>query len=754
MLGPVRDAPESQPSEVLQGLVDVVTYHDERSLYTVLRVVPEEGYGDPGPSSGDLFAPRRVTAVGKSPDAPEGSRVRLTGVWGKHKQHGTQFEFELLEVLPPIDRRGLERYLASKAFAGVGPKLAERIVEKLGEETLDLIASEENALVGVRGLTPDVAAGVRKTVRAQREVHRAFAFLHGLGLGPIQSQAALRVFGESCRETLEEDPYQLRRVPGLGFRIADRVALGMGFAEDDPRRLAAALVHVLTHASGEGHSTLLLGELIENARRELRGSGDDEGFLAAAGTLASRDELVLDRSWLPEDAPPGSPEIPVYLPWLLSSEKGLAREIARLMGDEAAPLANATELAKAEEHASIDLHPDQRDAVLTLLSNPVVLLTGGPGVGKTTIVKVVANLALAAGTDLKLASPTGRAAKRLSEATGRPASTIHRLLRYDPENGEFVHNRSKPLEAGMVIIDEISMLDVVLAYQLARAVASGTRLVLVGDPDQLPSVGAGNVLSDLLASERVPVARLHRIFRQEHGSLIIDNAHRVLAGELPTLPPRGEREADFFHFPCDDPVDTARLMVEVVTERIPRAFGFDWTQDVQVIAPMYKGDCGVDVLNDSLREAQGVGGREVVRGDRRWRLGDRVIQTRNDYEKKVFNGDMGTIVRVSEDGEVTVRFPEQDVTFERGGLSDLSPAFAITVHRSQGGEFPVVVVPLVTQHAVMLQRNLFYTAITRAKKLVVLVGSRRAMAMAVGNAERARRESLLSERLVRELDES
>jgi exodeoxyribonuclease V alpha subunit len=347
-----------------------------------------------------------------------------------------------------------------------------------------------------------------------------------------------------------------------------------------------------------------------------------------------------------------------------------------------------------------------------------------------------------------LASPTGRAAKRLAEATGRPASTVHRLLKYQPGDEGFQHDHENPLDAGLVIVDEISMLDVALAHHLVKAIRPPTRLLLVGDPDQLPSVGAGSVLADLIASERVPLARLTHIFRQSQSSLIVTNAHHVLNGEPIELPDKGVRDADFYLFPEDEPARCAELLVEVVTERIPRNFGFDWTKDVQVLAPMYRGACGVEVLNEKLREAQGVGGREVQHGARIWRVGDRVIHTRNDYEKDVFNGDMGRIASVSADGIVTVRYPEQAVTYVRGELSDLSPAFAITVHRSQGGEFPVVVMPLVTQHWMMLQRNLLYTAITRARQLVVLVGSRRALSMAIANADQSARESLLEERLV------
>jgi exodeoxyribonuclease V alpha subunit len=415
-------------------------------------------------------------------------------------------------------------------------------------------------------------------------------------------------------------------------------------------------------------------------------------------------------------------------------------------------LASAEALETAESDGGLELHAGQREAVLTLLSQPVALLTGGPGVGKTTIIRFVANLAEGSGAKILLASPTGRAAKRLSEATGRPASTIHRLLGFDSTDGGFEHGVDKPLKADLVIVDEISMLDVVLAHHLFKALDSKTRLVLVGDPNQLPSVGPGSVLGDLLDSGSVPTTRLTQIYRQAAKSQIVQNAHRILAGDMPATNEAAPEESDFFFFPSEEPEATADLLMDVVTRRLKDRFDIDWTQDVQVIAPMYRGECGVDALNDRLREAQGVGGREVVRGEQRWRTGDRVIHTRNDYEKEVFNGDMGVIHSVTEDGIVTVRYPEQDVVYSGGELSQLRPAFAITVHRSQGGEFPVVVLPLVRQHAMMLQRNLLYTAVTRAQRMVVLVGSRRALAMAVENTRQVDRSSALSERLAADSD--
>jgi len=751
---PLPGRVDERSSDTLQGLVDVVTYRDEESQYTVLRIVPEEGYA--APPDGEMFAGERLTAVGRALEVIEGTRVRLTGGWGRHPTHGTQFEFEALEPLAPADERGLVRYLASPAFQGVGPTLAKRIVKALGSETLERIREDRGSLDAVRGLAAHVADKLHSAVRAQAEMHRLHAFLLGLGLGPVQSQAVVRRLGAECEPALRADPYLLAQVPRLGFRIADLAARELGVTGEDPRRLRAALVHSLSASASDGHTFLRLRALLARVSRELREEFSREPLLDALAELEREETVVLARDLIetPEqpfeqESPEWDDALPCYLPWLYASEVGLARNLLRCLAGKAPPVADLRALETAEEAADIVLDPDQREAVLAQLSSPVSLLTGGPGVGKTTIVRFVVSLAEAAGMKVLLASPTGRAAKRLAEATGRPASTVHRLLGFRAGAAGFKTDTDDPLDAGLVIIDEISMLDVVLANHLLKAIAAHTRLVLVGDPDQLPSVGPGNVLADLLRCGRIPVARLTRIFRQHQDSLIVANAHRILAGDLPELPARGDRSADFYLFPCEEPEETARLLVEVVTRRIPESFGHRWDEDVQVIAPMYRGPCGVDALNDALREALGVGGREVTGGRMggRWRVGDRVIHTRNDYEREVFNGDMGRIRSVSEEGIVTVRFPERDLAYSGSELSDLRPAFAITVHRSQGGEFPVVVLPLVTQHAVMLQRNLLYTAVTRARELVVLVGSRRALSMAVANADQAQRESALAERL-------
>ncbi len=727
----------------LVGSIERVTYTHEESLYSVLRVSPDKGYGPPPDKF--PFAPDLVSAVGRIDRPAPGMRVKLGGRWVEHKDHGTQFDFETVEVLPPAGRSGLAKYLASDRFEGVGEKLAERIVAVLGEDAFAEMIAHPEKLDAVKGLRPNVREKLLEVVTLDFGAHKAQGFLRGHGLGPVQAAAVVKRLGVEAEELVRADPYRIAgTVPGIGFAIADRIARAIGIPPDDPRRARAALVHRLGEAASDGHTLVLRADLVAGAATMLEDAVPNDVLEVGVDELAHASVIVVD------DALDGSSR--VYLPHLVHCERELAKNFARvLQSGTRVPFANATELERAERKSGVSLHDSQREAVLGLLARPLALLTGGPGVGKTTITKFVVQLAKAKGAKILLASPTGRAAKRLSEATGEPAQTVHRLLGYDPTTEGFVHDARNPLDADLIVVDEVSMLDVVLAHHLLKAVQPPTRLVFVGDPDQLPSVGPGNVLSDLLACEEVPRWRLTEIFRQAAGSKIVVNAHRILRGEEPELPPRGDRASDFYLFTEDDPTRAAELVVDVVTKRIPETFGLSWVDDVQVVAPMYRGECGVDALNVRLRAALGAGGREVEHGSRKWRTGDRVIHTRNDYEKEVFNGDMGRIARISGDGIVHVKFPEREVQYEGSELTDLQPAFAITVHRAQGAEFPGVVIPLVPQHWMMLQRHLLYTAVTRARRLCVLVGSRRALRMALDNADEAMRQSALADRIAKAL---
>ncbi len=746
--GPFRG--HQGPLEVLEGSIERVTFHSEESLYTVLRVRSET----PIPAlqnSSPIFSPQ-VTAVGATPRPSEGLDVRLSGRWGKHSSHGLQFEFESLEVRPPKDPAGLIKYLSSDRFTGIGRVTATKIVDALGTDALTKLRDDPAALAGL-GLKPEVASALRDSVQAEFGTHALHAFLTGLGLGPWAVEQVVQKFGQNAETLLRRDPYLLSvGVDGIGFLTADKAAHELGLPADGIERRRAAVQHLLREAAGQGHSFQPTALLAESTRELLRLEVPDADFVEALEGLRRMDELVLDREGGEEREPATLEALPIQRAWLppqYHHETGLADKLTDLVrSGRARPRPEDHVLADIERRSKFELHSLQREAIAGLASHPVGVLTGGPGVGKTTVLRLVVQLAHGAGSRVLLASPTGRAAKRLAEATGHEAATVHRLLGFDPAKQGFSHDADNPLDCDLVIVDEISMLDLALAHRLISAIKPPTRIILVGDPDQLPSVAAGNVLADILDSGQVPTYRLTQIFRQSAESRIVVNAHRILEGRPPELPTAGGPLSDFYLFPTEGEIPTAERLVEVVTERIPQTFGLDWINDVQVLSPMYRGECGVDALNERLRQRNTKGGREGTLRGRVWREGDRVIHTRNDYDKDVFNGDMGRITRINQDGSgLMVQYPEKTVFYEPSDLGDLQPAFAITVHRSQGGEFKAVVLPIVTNHFVMLQRHLLYTAVTRAKQLCVLVGQPKALEMAIENAEQKLRRSALAERL-------
>ncbi len=726
-----RTIQKGEPLEEIQGTVESLVFSGEEGFtWRVVKIRP-------------LAGGAALTVVGILPPLEAGMELRVKGRWQVHPRHGRQFKAAEAQVLPPSSKAGLIRYLSSGAVQGVGPKLAERIVEALGERALQIIEEDPQALLRVPGIGKSKAASVAAALEAHKESREALVFLRGLGLGEALSRKVYEAYGPNTVAAIRDNPYRLvRDVFGLGFSTADRMARSMGIPPDSPHRIQAGILHTLREAAGEGHSFLPREILVQRTATLLELEKDlVEGSLEA---LEGAGEVEILTGPTPEESGPA-----VYPSLLARAEESLASQVRRLLeGRRRPPGMEAARRALEEEARAggLVLGPEQRQCLEYALEEPISILTGGPGVGKTTLVLVLVRALERAGVRVKLCAPTGRAARRLSEVTGRPASTIHKLLGYNPHKRNFEHHRGNPLEADLLVVDEVSMLDVQLASQLFQALGPGTRLLLVGDSDQLPSVGPGNVLGDLVSSRKIPVTRLTRIFRQGDRSRIVENAHRILRGEFPETSndPRG----DFFFIREEDASRTLRLIVKTVTERIPAAFGMDPVEDVQVLAPMYRGEAGADRLNQELQAALVPPGPELRRGAFTFRKGDKVLQVRNDYDRELFNGDVGRVLQVDPvERSMVVRFDDRRVTCTKSDLDQVIPAFAVSVHRAQGSEFPAVVVPLTTQHFMMLRRNLLYTAVTRARKLVVLVGSRRALEIALQRAETESRWSGLAWRL-------
>lgn len=745
----------------LSGSVERVTYYNPENGYSVLRLRPDHGR-TPGANREGL-----VTVTGNLPELSPGEHLKLRGKWSNHPKHGMQFLAEYCEQNLPATVAGIRRYMGSGMIKGIGPRLAERIVAAFGLETLDVIENHPERLREVPDIGAKRSRAIARAWAEQKQVKEIMLFLHSYGVSTNLAVKIYKQYGDEAMQVVQNDPYRLARdIYGVGFKTADRIAQALGLPADHPSRLEAGLVYKLNESSDDGHVYLPEAELVDQAAGLL---GLDAALLPPAlERLAQEDRVRQDT--LPVEENPAIQESllgqphqvrqetafygkpVVYLTPLYHSETGVAGNLSALAS--ALPT-RLSDLPPAFIHLDPLLSPEQQSAIRTALSHPVSVLTGGPGTGKTTCLKALIAALESARKSYALASPTGRAAKRLSQATGRPASTIHRLLGFSPREG-FKFNAAHPLDIDMLVVDETSMLDLVLANHLLKALKPGTHLMLVGDVDQLPSVGAGDVLRDIIASGQVPVTRLGVIFRQAASSQIIVNAHRINQGKLPNFPRKDDPEEttrDFFLFPAETPEDAASWVQDVVCTRIPQTFGFHPRDEIQVLAPMYRGPAGVTALNERLQAAlnpSAFGKPEKSLYGQIFRAGDKVMQVQNNYDKEVYNGDIGTVYTLDfEEHTLTVDFEGRAVNYDWTEADQLVLAYAVSIHKSQGSEFPAVVVPLLTQHYMMLQRNLLYTAVTRAKKLCVLVGSRRAIGIAVNNDQVARRYTALDYRLGR-----
>ena len=708
----------------LEGVIERIVFQNEESGFTVARLQVEK----------DL-----ITVVGLLSGAHPGEEVKLNGNWDSHPSYGRQFTGERYEVLPPVTRHGIQRYLGSGLIKGIGPVTAEKIVKKFGLSTLEIIENTPERLVEVEGIGPQKAAMFIECLQAQMNMRRVMVFLRGLGITPALAGKIYRYYGEKTVEIIRKNPYRLAKdLFGVGFRTADRIARLTGRTDPAaPERVQAGLIYYLERHADEGHIFAVEEEFLPRTAKELGVSLED--LRAAAESLARSNEVKREEGRL-------------YLAALYQNERGVAEKLVALTRGFTGKKLAIDDKELSQMVAA--LAPEQRRAVETACREGLLVITGGPGTGKTTTIKTLLQLFRHHGLEVVLAAPPGRAAKRLAEAAGDEAKTIHRLLAfgYTPGSGfRYGRDESRPLEADAVIIDEVSMVDLPLFYRLLKAVPVGARLILVGDQDQLPPVGPGSVLRDLIASGVLPTIRLKTIFRQAGTSKIVTNAHLINQGLLPEV----KNADDFFFIQVEEPEAITREIISLAATRLPGYLNCDPIDDIQVLSPMRKSVSGVDHLNILLQEAlnpPGAGRPELVYGGKTFRLGDKVMQIRNNYQKMVFNGDMGRIIRLDpEEEQLVVGFPEgreeRQVVYEDADLDELVLSYAISVHKSQGSEYPVVIMPLTTQHYLLLQRNLLYTGITRAKKMVVLVGTWKALAIAVRNDRVDSRNSCLAQAL-------
>jgi exodeoxyribonuclease V alpha subunit len=730
--GPVSFPAQLRGETELRGVVERTVFASDDGGFQVVRFRPE---GEEA----------LVTLAGNLPGVTPGEPIHVRGEWKLHRQHGPTFEVESYLPILPESPEMIAAYLGSGLVKGIGPSYAKRIVDHFGADTLDVLDHAPERLAEVSGLGRKRGEAVTKAWQEHRQTHEIMMVLAKYGLSPALARRLFRHYGAEAAGVLKANPYRAgTEVHGVGFATADRIAAGLGIARDAPERIAAALAHVLVQASDDGNTCLARETLLSRAIELL-------GLEFEAVERVLDEEVARARQLREVELPDGRRAI--FLPGMYLAESGAARLLRSLL-DAARPLPVTdldARLDAFEARFRFKLAAQQRDAIRAALRGGVTVVTGGPGTGKTTLVRALLHVLDGAGVQVALCSPTGRAAQRLAETTHRPASTIHRLLKFNAQLRRFTHGPDNPLPHQLLIADESSMLDVPLAYHLLGALRAGTAVVFVGDADQLPSVGPGNVLHDLIASGRPQVVRLNVIFRQASRSAIIVNSHRINEGRMPDFSPPAEGgETDFFFIERNDPQAVQQALVEMVGTRIPRRFGFDPVTDVQVLTPMRRGELGTNELNRLLQEALNPGRLQGTAGGAPFAVGDKVIQNSNNYDLEVFNGDVGRVVSTSgESMTFRVVFGNRPVEYRWDESDQLTLAYAVTIHKSQGSEYPAVVVLLHTQHYVMLRRNLLYTAVTRGKKLVVLIGNKRALRLAIEQDSGDERLSALAQWLVR-----
>src|ERR1700688_3191824 len=717
----------SSAQEVLAGLVERVTYHNDDNGFCVLRI-KARGHRD------------LITVVGHAATISSGEWATASGEWINDHTHGQQFKARFMRTSPPTSADGIEKYLSSGMIRGIGPAYAKKLLRAFGEKVFDIIEATPERLREVDGIGPVRASRITAAWAEQKAVREIMVFLHSHGVGTARAVRIFKTYGADAIQVMTENPYRLARdIRGIGFKTADAIAMKLAIEKTALVRVRAGISYALTEAMDEGNCGLPTDELVPLAEKLLE--VPKELIRTALDLELQEGTVIADRVG----------ETPcVFLAGLHRAERTIAERLMRLANGKLPwPWIDPDKaLPWVEGRIGLALAESQVAAIRLALMSKVLVMTGGPGVGKTTIVNAILRILAAKGINLLLCAPTGRAAKRMTEATGFEAKTIHRLLEVDPKTGGFKRGDDNPLDCDLLVVDETSMVDVMLMQALMKAVPDRAALLIVGDIDQLPSVGPGQVLADVISSGAVPVVRLTEVFRQAAQSRIITNAHRINQGSIPDLNPPGT-ESDFYFVQAEDPETAVARIIELVKTRIPRRFGLDPIRDVQVLCPMNRGGVGARSVNIELQAALNpAGDRKVERFGWTFAPGDKVMQIENDYDKEVYNGDIGFVTGVEPDeGELTANFDERTLTYSFGELDTLVPAYAATIHKSQGSEYPAVVIPVMTQHYAMLQRNLIYTGVTRGKKLVVLVGQRKAVAIAVRNVLGRRRWSKLNERL-------